>query len=222
MKRILLCAAAALALAACEQPTDTAVNEPTIGAGPDVATLGEPETPATLGAENNAIPDPLSDSEFVRLAKLANQAEINTSRMALEKTQDPEVRAFAQRMIDDHTRLGQRMEQVAAAVPNLGESTQGMDPLATDVVMARLRQARDGAEFDREYKIAQMQAHEWTIELFEEASSQDALNQGLKALADETLPSLRQHLEAVQALEINLEGSGAAPTMPPSADTEIR
>jgi len=221
MTRYLLCAAAALVLSACGRDVDTAVNEPVVNpAAPDIETLGDPETPATLGAENNEIPQPLTDTEFVRLAKLANQHEIESSRLALEKTQDPEVRAFAQRMIDDHTRVGQQMEQVAAATPNLQETTQGADPLGADVVMARLRQANAGVEFDREYKIAQMQAHEWTIELFEEATGEEALNEGLQAFADQTLPALRQHLDLARNLDV--EAPALTPGAAAPAPAEIR
>jgi len=221
MTRYLLCAAAALVLSACGRDVDTAVNEPVVNpAAPDIETRGDPETPATLGAENNEIPQPLTDTEFVRLAKLANQHEIESSRLALEKTQDPEVRAFAQRMIDDHTRVGQQMEQVAAATPNLQETTQGADPLGADVVMARLRQANAGVEFDREYKIAQMQAHEWTIELFEEATGEEALNEGLQAFADQTLPALRQHLDLARNLDV--EAPALTPGAAAPAPAEIR
>lgn len=210
--RTLLCAAAAavaLGLAGCEAGQDapvTETEEPTIGAAPD--TLGSPETPATAALPNTGIPEPLTDPEFVRLAKLANQLEIESSELALEKTRTPAVRAYAQNMVEDHTQLGQQIERIVATA-NIADVT-GSDPLNTEAVMARLR-AADGAAFDQAYKLAQIEAHEWTIELFEQASGEDGLTDTLEQTADGALPLLRQHLEGARTLVVGAEAGPIAP-----------
>jgi putative membrane protein len=203
----MICAASVLALAACGERADLDTNEAVVADGgvvgaetPAGETLGDPATPATIGTENNAIPEPLSAAAFVRLAKLSNQLEINSSQLALEKSRDAAVRVFAEKMVADHRRVGELMEQIVAADASFQEETGGMDPLASDVVMARLRQAEAGAAFDREYKLAQIQAHEWTIELFEEASDEATVPEPMQAFAEQTLPALRQHLEMARAL----------------------
>lgn len=219
MKHLFACAAAAIALAACNPNTGQTGSDTVTASGPgdanapDAQTLGDPETPATLGADNNAIPQPLTDAAFVRLAKLSNQLEIDTSQLALQKSNDSGIKQFAQRMIDDHAQAGRQLESAAGAVSNLGESTQGPDPLGGQTILARLRQA-SGADFDREYKLAQIQAHEWTVELFEDAKDADALNAGLKTFANQTLPKLRDHLTQARALGPALPagvGGGANP-----------
>lgn len=222
--RLMLCAASALALAACGQPADTPAETGTViaegeapaGDNPDADTLGSPQTPATLGAENNAIPSPLTADAFVRLATLSNTLEIDTSRLALEKSQDSAMRAFAQRMIDEHGRTGQRLQQAAGAAGGgaVNADAGAADPLGGATVLARLREADPGAEFDREYKLAQVQAHEWTIELFEEADGADALPEPLQNFAEQTLPSLRQHLEQARSLPADIPAAGTAPRTP--------
>lgn len=224
--RLMLCAVSALALLGCGERSDpVAVDDGAVvadggvvaGDNPDAETLGSPETPATLGAENNAIPSPLPASTFVRWATLSNTVEIDTSKLALEKSDDAAVRAFAQRMIDEHGRTGQRLQQVAslagAAVVASETDPAGVDPLGSATVLARLRQADRGAAFDREYKLAQVQAHEWTIELFEEAESADAMPAQLKTFAEQTLPALRQHLEMARDLPGDLPGAVVAPVV---------
>ena len=55
----------------------------------------------------------LSDDEFVRDVALKNMAEVELSRMALEKATNPDIKSFAQRMIDDHGAAGQNLKSVA-------------------------------------------------------------------------------------------------------------
>ena len=46
------------------------------------------------------------DGDFVRDVAIMNMAEIQLSRMALEKATGPDVKMFAQTLIDDHTAAG--------------------------------------------------------------------------------------------------------------------
>ena len=46
----------------------------------------------------------ISARDFVHKASIANQFEIESSQLALDKAQSSEVKSFAQRMVDDHTK----------------------------------------------------------------------------------------------------------------------
>jgi putative membrane protein len=48
-----------------------------------------------------------SDGDFVRDVATKNMAEVELSRMALDKATSPDIKSFAQRMIDDHGAAGQ-------------------------------------------------------------------------------------------------------------------
>jgi putative membrane protein len=54
----------------------------------------------------------MSDSEFVRDVALKNMAEVELSRMALEKATNLDIKSFAQRMIDDHGAAGHNLKSV--------------------------------------------------------------------------------------------------------------
>ena len=52
----------------------------------------------------------LSNDDFVRDVTLKNMAEVELSRLALDKTTNLDIKAFAQRMIDDHGAAGNHLK----------------------------------------------------------------------------------------------------------------
>ena len=59
----------------------------------------------------------LSDDDFVRDVALKNMAEVELSRMALDKATNPDIKSFAQRMIDDHGAAGHKLKSVLSGQP---------------------------------------------------------------------------------------------------------
>jgi len=55
-----------------------------------------------------------ADKTFVEDAQQGNYAEIAMARLALEKSKDPNVRRFAERMIHDHEMLNSQLKRLAA------------------------------------------------------------------------------------------------------------
>lgn len=54
---------------------------------------------------------------------LKNNSEIELSQFAQQKAQNPEVKQFAQQMIQDHQQIGQQLQQVAGAQGRAGDQT---------------------------------------------------------------------------------------------------
>ncbi len=70
-----------------------------------------------------------SDQDFVRSASTANQFEISSSRLALQNSQNDDVRDFAQHMIDDHTQIGNRLKSVISfSSAKIHEPTLSLKP----------------------------------------------------------------------------------------------
>ena len=96
-----------------------------------------------------------SDKEFLKTASQGNVAEVELAKLALKKTGDPQVRMFAQRMIQDHQMLGRKM------APFLAEAgVQGSTSL--DLLHQHLYNklsGLSGAEFDKEYVEAMDKDH---------------------------------------------------------------
>lgn len=132
---------------------------------------------------------------FVDDASAKGLAEIQTSELALQKSQSADVKAFAQMMITDHTKANKELAGVASKL-NL--------KVADDAeLMARAKKMvleyRDES-FDKAYANNQVVAHEQTIKLFEDEMKSSTTPE-LQAFAKETLPKLKHHLEQAKALQ---------------------
>ena len=55
------------------------------------------------------------DGQFTFKASVGNNFEIQSSRLALKNSSDPEVRAFARRMITDHVKAQHGLDRAAVS-----------------------------------------------------------------------------------------------------------
>lgn len=143
---------------------------------------------------------PLTGKEFVAQAFEANQAEIATSELAKDRATNPKVKEYAAKMVQDHTNNREKLLDrakdlkvgVAAGVNNVQKKL--LDQL----------QKNEGKEFDQAYMKAQVEAHKKTIGLYESAAK-NLDNPELKQFAQESLKSLREHLEHAQEVSKSLQ-----------------
>ena len=114
----------------------------------------EPATPGTVGTGGAGAN--LSDDEFVRDVALKNMAEVELSRLALDKATNLGIKAFAQMMIDDHAAAGNNLKSALSGQPiewpaQLDDKHRKMaDELAK----------QQGASFDRDYVKAMVEGHQ--------------------------------------------------------------
>jgi putative membrane protein len=152
---------------------------------------------AVMLAATPAFADDTDD--FLQKAGVANQFEIVSSQVALERSQAQDVRDFAQRMIDDHTKAGNDMK---AAVEAAGLDTAKI-PTALDDDHAKtiedLRKA-DADDFNDDYINAQVKAHKDAVDLFGDYAD-DGDTPAIKSFAASTLPTLKEHKDMVEKLD---------------------
>lgn len=135
---------------------------------------------------------------FVTRAALSDLYEIDSSRLALERSQSAPVKAFAQRMIDEHTRMSNEMKAAIAQAGLEARPPTVLDAERTELMRA-LRDASP-ADFDDRYIDQQTEAHENTLNLFRDFSG-NGDNDQLKALATRAAPMIETHLQTVRALD---------------------
>ena len=139
--------------------------------------------------------DTIDADDFVEDASAKGLAEIETSKLALQKSTAADVRAFAQQMIEDHTAANKELAAIAAR-KNLEVSD---DAELMNKAKEFILKQRDGESFDEAFANNQVNAHQNTIDLFQQASvSKDA---DLAAFATKTLPKLKHHLQMAKALQ---------------------
>lgn len=134
--------------------------------------------------------------DFLDRASANGIAEIETARMALETSQAEDVRAFAQRMLDDHTKSRQDMARLAKEknLPLSDEAT------LMNKAKAMILELRDGEDFNEAYANNQVVAHEQTIELYRDYLKKGQ-NSDLKQFAEKMLPTLEEHLQQAKQLQ---------------------
>lgn len=135
-----------------------------------------------------------ADQRMMKNLAEANFAEIETGKLALQKSQSDQVKAYAQKMIDDHTQAQKELEQLA--------QQKGVTlPTETDMkhkAAAKALSALEGEKFDKMYmNQVGVRDHKNTHQLLTKAQK-DAKDPDLKALAAKMTPTVDGHLTMAQ------------------------
>jgi putative membrane protein len=151
---------------------------------------------------------------FLNKAIEMNQAELEISRMAQGKAENPEVKEYADMMVRDHTEALEKLRSAANVSESQVPLTKGHQE--TYDKLARMT----GVQFDTEYMSAMVRDHREAVQTFQhEAENTDrgATTQRQKpgtaagtndaAIAREMLPTLQKHLSAAEQLTKGLGDS---------------
>ena len=137
-----------------------------------------------------------ADENFLENAAQSGHAEIEGSQLALTKARSPEVKDFAQQMIQDHSMVNQELTALAQqkgymppTEPSVMQRAELKTLSVTDDSFDRLYASRIGVA-----------AHESAVKLFREAST-NAMDPDVRAFAAKNLPALEQHLEMARRLQ---------------------
>ncbi|MEP7155259.1 MAG: DUF4142 domain-containing protein [Betaproteobacteria bacterium] len=136
------------------------------------------------------------DKKFVMEASQAGNAEVDAGNMALRKASSAEVKAFAQKMVDDHSKAG---NDLTSAANKAGLTPSKDTPPAYKSVASNLA-ALNGKAFDKAYVNQQLDEHRKAVALFKEESAKGG-NLDLKEFATRTLPTLEMHLKHVEGVK---------------------
>lgn len=139
----------------------------------------------------------LAAADFVKRAAIGNMFEIQSSQLAEQKSQNDQVRQFAQRMIEDHTAADDRMKSLVQNMQGVTAPTSLDQPHQQ---MMQTLQSASGAGFDRAYVQMQVTAHRDAVNLFDRYA-QNGDNQQLKQFAQQTVPTLRDHLQSIEQIQ---------------------
>jgi putative membrane protein len=147
-----------------------------------------------VGATSAATLGSLSTSAFVQNAARSDMYEIQAAMLAEQKSQNAQVKDFAQMMAKDHTMTTQKL---MAALPagvtppsDLDKRRQGL--------LDNLKNSTSG-EFDKRYASQQVAAHQEALTLMQGYAKRGD-NAQLKSLAGQTVPMIQMHLTLAKAL----------------------
>jgi putative membrane protein len=154
----------------------------------------------------------MTDANVAAVAHASNMDEIQTSQLALQRSQNAQVRQFAQMMITEHTAVDQQMMQMLQAK---GMTMQPNQPAqaamqATQATLANLSRAT-GAAFDRAYMMHQVASHRWTLASLDQSLIPSTRDDQMKAfLTTRVRPAVAMHLETAMRLNTSVGGSNSA------------
>lgn len=135
-----------------------------------------------------------NDRSFIMQATGGGMTEVELSKIALQNSATPDVKAFAQRMVEDHEKAGKELGMISAKLGAAPPQPMGK-PTADIKRFGELK----GVMLDKAYVGKMVNGHKGAIALFEkQAKSADA--DELKQFASKALPVLKEHLKSALAL----------------------
>jgi putative membrane protein len=192
MKLIVLAGVCTLALtaAACQRETGGASDQEN-----QAANAVQDHAAGVVGAAAGPA-GATTDDGFVTNAAIGGMYEVQAGRIAAERSRNARIKALGEMMVADHSKAGDELKPIAAAA-NLALPT-ALDQRHQGLI-DNLRGATD-QDFDRVYLQQQEAAHNETAALLESYGRMGG-NEALKGWAAKTLPVVKHHQEAVDALD---------------------
>ncbi len=122
--------------------------------------------------------------------------EVQLATMALTKAKSPEVKKFAQMMVDDHTKANNELKAWAS---KKGVTLPDVMSEEKQKKYYDMERDEDANEFDKEYMEEMVEDHKKDINKFEDIA-EDGNDAELKTWAGEKLSTLRHHLAEAERI----------------------
>lgn len=140
---------------------------------------------------------PVSDAIFAQKAAVSDMFEISAGKVAQLRAVSADVKSFASKMVDAHTKTANQLKSILSSKP--GIRVPAIMDAPHRIMINDLRRA-SGSDFDRLYAQQQIRTHNAAVMLFT-GYSQNGKDSDLRKFATGTLPVIQQHLAMAQTLE---------------------
>jgi putative membrane protein len=144
-----------------------------------------------------------AEQDFMIKTAQMNLAEIDMARIAMQKSQNPEVKDFANMIQSDHT---DALEDLRDLMRDKGMSLPSVLSPEAKADIEKMT-ALSGPEMDREFVNTMVADHQKAIEMFRDQVN-IAQSPHVRKYAEGLLPKLEMHLEKAQKLQSRLFGGG--------------
>lgn len=188
---------ALLALAGCHQRVAENTDDTSSATAAVLASIGNSAVNAADSMKDALARTP-DGQDFADTAARSDAFEIAAAKLAGANAASARLKAFAREMVAAHTRSAATIKAAAArATPAITP-----DPKLTNEQMEKLAELgrRKGADFDRDYLMGQIDAHERALSLMKDYARHGDVA-SLKAAAAAIAPVVRRHLQHAKALD---------------------
>ena len=168
---------------------------------------GRSDTSGKSGASHEASKLDSAERKFVEKAAIDGMAEVELGKLAQQKAASDQVKQFASRMVEDHSKANDELKQIASMkglqVPTALDKGHQKD-------MENLSK-RSGADFDKKYMDHMVSEHKKDVSMFEK-EAKSGKDPELKAFAAKTLPKLQEHMKLAQNVHEGVKSTKKADT----------
>lgn len=155
----------------------------------------------------------LTDAEIAAIVQAANTGELDQAKLAKTKAKNKHVKDFAAMMVKDHTDMIKSSEALLKKA-NLEPKDNEISAHMTDearTTLDQLKSAAKGADFDKAYIDAQVNAHTQVLDSIDKKLLPSVQNADLKAELERSRPKIEAHLGQAKEIQAML-----APPNPPT------
>ncbi len=185
-----------LALAACQQQPAGETAAAGNAAMPGADAMMMAGNNASVMMPNASVAAPTDEAGYVAQAGAADLFEIESSKIALEKSQNKAVRDFAQMMIDQHQKS---TADIKAAAQKAGVTVQPPALMANQQQILEEIKTADAGNFDSVYVRNQRMAHNAALALHQ-GYARNGDTPALKETASAVAKVVQEHIDHLASL----------------------
>jgi putative membrane protein len=156
------------------------------------------QTPSAMGQEQQQAGmqgSPGADKMFVKDALEGGMMEVQAGQLAVQKASRDDVKQFGQKMVDDHTKLGDNMKQVAQ---QMGVKVPEGPSKKQQAMLTKL-QGLSGSQFDQAYIKMMVKDHKKDLSDFQ-MEAQNTTSPEVKSAATQGAGVIQQHLQMIEQI----------------------
>lgn len=169
---------------------------PAMAQGQDHSASQTTSTTTTSSSSKGNLSKGSKDAMFIREAAAGNLAEVKMGRIGLDKSSSSDVKQFAQRLVDDHTKANDQLMTLAQQK----NVTLPTEPMAKAQKEAKRLESLSGAAFDKAWTAAMVKDHKKDIAKYTR-ESKHAKDADVRQYASATLPTLKTHLQMAEQIK---------------------
>jgi putative membrane protein len=177
------------------------------------AQTDKPSTPPTKPQAQQTPKAGKADRAFIQQALKSGMEEVELAKLAAEKSQNDQIKQFAQMLVSDHTAVNEQLKQLSerngvTTAPRDGTKRSGTEtspPITSPGAAPSSPKAQQlaklsGSQFDKAFMKMVVEGHEKSVDLYSKESERGA-DPTAKKLANETLPKIKEHLSQAKSLQ---------------------
>ncbi|MGI4750252.1 MAG: DUF4142 domain-containing protein [Janthinobacterium lividum] len=193
---LFLAGATVLAMQACNSSSKSSTTIAADSNSKKDSSSMKSSTDTTAKVAGGAMKTDKDDADFSVKAANGGMAEVQIAQLAQQKATSADVKAFAAKMITDHTKANDKLMALAKQKNITLPAALGNDE---QKVLDDLSK-KTGKDFDKAYVKNMVDDHEKDVKLFSD-EAKDAKDADLKSFAGTTLPTLKEHLMMIKAID---------------------